>query len=111
MLPSGPTVMPSTPAPSVGILNSVTDPAVVTRTIRFSESEVNQRFPSGPDAIWTPGNAGNSVIAPAVVMRPTPSAASLYSVNQRFPSGPATIIIGPAAAVGTSNSWIVPAVV
>src|SRR5207244_7692374 len=47
---------------------------------------------------------GNSVTAPAVVIRPILLPSS--SVNQRAPSGPAVIPQGVLAAVGTGNSLV-----
>src|SRR2546422_80928 len=45
---------------------------------------------------------GNSVMAPAVVIRPILSPTA--SVNHRFPSGPAVIPTGSLLAVGMGNS-------
>src|ERR1700693_1047371 len=70
-------------------------------------------FPSGP-AVMPAGaelgvETGNSVITPAVVIRPILFAE--ISVNQRFPSDPAAIPTGKLPAVGMENSVISPAVV
>src|SRR5262245_9867120 len=53
-LPSGPSAIPSGPAASVGIENSMAAPAVVRRTILLSVTPVNQRLPSGPDVTALP---------------------------------------------------------
>ena len=62
----------------------------MTRPILFVEYSVTQRLPSEPEAMkWgveLARSRGNSVTAPAVVMRPTLLA--WLSVNQRAPSGP-----------------------
>src|ERR1700758_4942394 len=52
---------------------------------------------------------GNSVITPAVVIRPILLPA--FSTNHRLPSGPAVIPSGDALAVGIGYSVIVPDVV
>ncbi len=44
----------------------------------------------------------NSMMTPAVVIRPTWLA--LNSVNQRLSSGPAAMPLGPLPTVGTGNS-------
>jgi hypothetical protein len=44
----------------------------------------------------------NSVMTPAVVIRPTLLAEN--SVNHRFPSGPAVMSLSVLSAVGTMNS-------
>ena len=60
-------------------------------------------MPSGP----APGVvSGNSVIAPAVVMRPILLPA--FSQNHSAPSGPGMMPIGLAFGVGMSNSVKVP---
>jgi hypothetical protein len=104
--------MPSGLLPGVVVGNSpVTAPAVVIRPILLGEVSVNHRFPSGPPAIEVgplPEVVGNSVIMPAVVIRPILSAPS---VNHKFPSGPAAMPPTPALAVGTGNSVTTPAVV
>src|SRR6266853_1428943 len=77
---------------------------------------VNHRAPSGP-AVMPWGKPlvplgvgiGNSVITPAVVMRPILLA--FCSVNHRAPSGPVVMIWGSLLAVGIGNSVITPAVV
>ena len=67
---------------------------------------VNHRAPSTPTAMFKgeliPAGSANSVITPAVVIRPI--LAPVYSVNQIAPSGPVTIPIGPLLAVGTVYS-------
>jgi hypothetical protein len=70
--------------------------------------------------VMAPGKAisfdrGNSVTAPAVVIRPillkyTPLLSS-FSVNQRAPSGPAVMPLTTALAVGRENAVTVPDVV
>src|SRR4051794_18185639 len=82
------------------------------RAMWLAKNSLNHRLrsaptgrPSGPDVAL---GAGDSVIVPAVVIRPI--FAPLDSVNQRFPSGPAAIPGGWVAGV-TANSVIVPAVV
>ena len=70
MLPSGPAVMPASPAPAVMPLPKVaTTPAGVIRPIRLPVSSVNQRLPSGPAAMpfgWDPAAMPvvNSVTVP-----------------------------------------------
>src|SRR4051794_20991178 len=78
----------------------------------------NQAFPSEPrvgplteSAVLVAGGIWNSVIAPAVVMRPIMSfvqQAGGTSPNQRLPSTPAAIPNGPEPARGMLNSVIVP---
>ena len=67
---------------------------------------MNQRLPSGPAVIEPSAAAvlgtGNSVIAPAGVMRPTWLLTA--SLNQRLPSGPATMPYGSLANGGTVNA-------
>ena len=68
---------------------------------------MNQTLPSGPVAIWLGllfAGSGNSVIAPAGVMRPILFA--FASVNQRLPSGPSAIPVGLLSGVGIENSVI-----
>src|ERR1700687_3074117 len=75
----------------------------------------NQMLPSAPTAslpipekdVGKP--VAISVMAPAVVMRPIFIAED--SANQSAPSGPTTMLVTPAAGVGTGNSAISPAVV
>src|SRR6188768_4060214 len=50
-LPSGPAMMPWTPAAAVGTANVVIAPAVVIRPIWLLPASVNQRLPSGPTAM------------------------------------------------------------
>src|SRR5512135_2996254 len=77
---------------------------------------VNHRFPSGPEVIGaglaSSAGSGNSVMTPAVVMRPIFPIAfgsrKLVSVNQRLPSGPAASPLHCAPTVGTGNSVTVP---
>ncbi len=93
--PSGPAVITCKLAFVVGILYSVTVPAVVILPILFAVCSVNQRFPSGPVVISSGlllVGALYSVIVPAVVILPILS--PLCSVNQRFPSGPVVIPCG-----------------
>src|SRR6266851_4203516 len=116
-LPSEPAVMPSGPQPTENTQiairwNSVMTPAGVMRPIWFPSSSVNQRLPSGPAAMPR-GKLlfvlmRNSVMAPAVVLRPILPTAS---VNQSAPSGPAVMPTGPLLAVGVENSVMAPAVV
>src|SRR5438477_12597778 len=56
---------------------------------------------------------GKTVITPAVVIRPTVPAASLFT-NHKLPSGPLVIAVGALLAeivCGIGYSWITPAVV
>ena len=73
-------------------------------------SSVNHILPSGPAAIPIgPLGAvgrGNSVMTPAVVMRPMAFASS--SVNQRLPVGPIAMNAGRLGRVGVTNSVIMP---
>ena len=62
-------------------------------------------MPSGLLAV----GIGNSVMTPAVVIRPI--LLPLLSVNQRLPSGPAVMPRGTASGVGIGNSVTTPAVV
>src|ERR1700720_1753811 len=91
---------------------SARTPAVVMRPIAEMPRSVNQRAPSGP-AVMLKGAEiwplrGNSVTAPAVVMRPIlpgsvqniPALVVHHSVNQRAPSGPAVIPPGAPNAMG-----------
>jgi hypothetical protein len=81
--------MPNGVLAAVGMSNKVIAPAVVTRPILL-EAVVNQRAPSEPAAMCAGvPSAGNSMIAPDVVIRPIrlPSA----SANQSAPSGPAAM--------------------
>jgi hypothetical protein len=48
----------------------------------------------------------NSVITPAVVIRPMLLA---FSVNQRLPSGPAAMLPDPLLGTGVANSVMTPA--
>jgi hypothetical protein len=50
-LPSGPRIMPSGPAPGVGIGNSVISPRGVMRPILLAAFSANQRLPSAPTVI------------------------------------------------------------
>ena len=80
----------------------------------LTTSSVNHIAPSGPAVMYAaPPAFGlkplNSVITPAVVIRPILSGRN--SVNQRFSSGPAAIPYGLLLAVGTGNSVMTPAVV
>src|SRR5438067_1668014 len=54
---------------------------------------------------------GNSVMAPAVVIRPIRLADAAVSVNQRAPSGPVVIPSGVLPGEGRGNSVMAPAVV
>src|SRR5258708_17074531 len=74
---------------------------------------VNHNAPSGP-VVMPVGplpafGSGNSVIAPAVVMRPILLAK--VSVNQSAPSGPVVMYRMTLPFVGIGNSVITPAVV
>src|SRR5438105_4047677 len=73
---------------------------------------VNHSAPSGP-AVMEPGalGAGNSVMAPAVVMRPIALTLTLRSVNHMAPSGPAVIEKGLLPFTSVGNSVIAPVVV
>ncbi len=83
------------------------------RPIRFLPFSTNQRLPSGPVTMpFAPAFAvpmGNSVMTPAVVMRPT--LLPCFSVNQRWPSGPTVMPVGWLLAFGSGNSVKSPAVV
>jgi hypothetical protein len=81
------------------------------RPIRLPFS-VNQSAPSGPDVI-VPGEfgTGNSVMAPAVVVRPIARSVVLSSVNHIAPSGPAVIEKGLLPFTSVGNSVIAPLVV
>src|SRR5207249_2283253 len=76
-------------------------------------TSVNQRLPSGPTVMIVGKllavGTGNSVIAPAVVMRPI--WLPRRSLNQRLPSGPTVMPTSELLAVGTANSLTTPAVV
>ena len=97
--PSGPAAMPPGLLPKVGIANSVITPAGVIRPIRFPPGSVNQRLPSAPVVIpWAALTELNSVVLPAVVVRPIP----LLEVNQRLPSGPVVDFL-EAQQAETSN--------
>src|SRR5712691_6995549 len=94
--PSGPAVISPGWLAAVGIVNSVTVPAVVIVPIWFAAYSVNQRLVSapGPRVIWLgallPVGIGNSAkMAPEVSTLPIWLA--LVSVNQRFPSEPGAI--------------------
>src|SRR5262249_55604905 len=81
-------------------------PAGVIRPIA-PFSSVNQRLPSGPavisaGALAVVRPAENSVMTPAVVIRPM----AWRSVNQRLPSGPRVIPMGWPLVVGMPNSRI-----
>jgi hypothetical protein len=78
--------------------------AAVIRPIRAGAGSVNQRLPSGPAAMPFPLLPGNSVMAPAAVMRAIPT---LSPVNQRLPSAPPAMPLAPLAG----NSVMTPAVV
>jgi hypothetical protein len=94
----------------VGMKNWMMVPAGVIRPILFLPNSVNHTLPSGPVVIPNvpPVEPGNSVITPAVVIRPM---LSVLSVNQRFPSGPTVIPRGPLKGVGMGNSVMTPVVV
>src|SRR5438309_2018156 len=83
---------------------SVMAPAVVIRPILLIS--VNQRAPSGPDAIACGKLAAvgrtYSVMLPAVVTRPI--LLPVDSVNQSAPSGPGTIANGLLPGVGIGYS-------
>src|SRR5262245_5304711 len=92
MSPSGPLAIPAPPDP--GMVNSVMTPAGLIRAIFFATLvSQNQTFPSGPGAIplgmMLGVGTGNSLIPPAVVIRPTLLA--VVSRNQILPSGPAVM--------------------
>src|SRR5258708_23511635 len=99
--PSGPVVM--LVGALDGIRNSVSEPAVVIRTILLAVGSVNHSAPSGPAVMSTgSASAGNSVTTPAVVMRPILPAVGWAepapSVDHTPPSGPA----------GRAHSWPLP---
>src|SRR5712692_9327426 len=109
--PSGPAVMPAASVPATGRVNWRMCPlAGLIAPIRPSDS-VNHIRPSGP-AVMSKGKVlpatGNSVIAPAVVIRPILLA--LNSVNHSAPSGPTAIRRGSLFAVGMENSLKCPAI-
>src|SRR6188474_1124408 len=99
--------MPSGPLPGA-TSNSVNTPAVVTLPTfgGFAPNSVNHSAPSGPAVIsWGAlglVGIGNSVMAPAVVIRPI--LCPFSSVNQSAPSGPAVMPAGRLTGVGTGNS-------
>src|SRR6266568_5230733 len=79
--------------------------------IRSVLNSVNQRLPLGPEAIPSGSTLSRdvvSVIAPAVVIRPSRCPAN--SVNHSAPSGPVVIPDG-AEPAGRGNSVILPVVV
>src|SRR6266568_3119246 len=79
--------------------------------IRSVLNSVNQRLPLGPEAIPSGSTLSRdvvSVIAPAVVIRPSRCPAN--SVNHSAPSGPVVMSIG-VPLCGSGNSVITPAVV
>src|ERR1700704_67082 len=83
------------PPSVVGIVNSVTAPAVVILPFLLAVYSVNHNAPSGPLVIangWL--LIGNSVITPPVVARRILLAS--FSVNQSAPSDP----VAPAELVG-----------
>src|SRR5437660_1682272 len=90
--------------------NSVTTPLGVIRPILFTVYSVNQRLPSGPDAMSPdelPLGMRNSVTTPLGVSRPIVLA--LSSVNQRVPSGSEVIARALPSRWGSGNSWILSA--
>src|SRR5271166_6527092 len=94
-LPSGPDAMFVGALLAVGIGYSVKTPAVVSLVTILRPFSTNHRLPSGPVVIpyargAGPAGIGNSVIAPARVMRPI-LLVGPYSVNQRAPSGPSVM--------------------
>src|SRR6266542_1948525 len=109
MLPSEPVVIPATSwlEPGTAMWVTMAPAVVITPTMFWPEtSSVNHRLPSGP-AVMPKGTATelwveNSVITPAVVMRPT-RPPTTFSVNHRLLSGPTTMAQGLTLAVGTGN--------
>ena len=107
-LPSGPAAIPRGPLKAVGIVNSVTAPAVVIRPILLvlpPLNSTNQRLSSGPNAKPKEPlieGMGNSVMTPLGVTRAI--LPPLSSANQTLPSGPATIPRGSLIGVGIGNS-------
>src|SRR4051812_20498017 len=107
-LPSGPGAMWKAPAAAVGTGYSFTtgvESVVARATLLGLAPMANQRFPSGPGVMPAGAELGvraKSVIAPAVVVRP--SLEALSSVNQRLPSDPGTMLRGTAPAVGIRKS-------
>src|SRR5205823_3889108 len=94
--------------------NSVTTPLGVIRPILFTVYSVNQRLPSGPDAMSPdelPLGMRNSVTTPLGVMRPILFGPLLSSANQTLPSGPAVISLGLLLGVGTGKDLTEPLVV
>src|SRR6266567_2576398 len=109
--PSGPAAMPAASVSATGRVNWRMCPlAGLIAPIRPSDS-VNHIRPSGP-AVMSKGKVlpatGNSVIAPAVVIRPILLA--LNSVNHSAPSGPTAIRRGSLFVVGMENSLKCPAI-
>src|SRR5215470_12323358 len=104
--------------PLPAIANSVTTPLTgLIRPILLAPFSVNHRLPSGP-AVMPAGllasvGMGNSVIAPAGVIRPmwlTPFVSAPDSTNQRLLSGPLVMPCGRLSVVGIEVSVIVPSV-
>src|SRR5258708_26436703 len=86
--PSGPVVM--LVGALDGIRNSVSEPAVVIRTILLAVGSVNHSAPSGPAVMSTgSASAGSSVTTPAVVIRPILPAVGLATLPPSvYPSAP-----------------------
>src|SRR5262245_58280065 len=99
---AGPLVWPENVGAELGIMYSVTTPAVVIRPILFPPESVNQSAPSGP-VVRRPGVAGAGSVyfattVPSRVMRlrleksggPI-SGGRAATVIHKLPSGPAAI--------------------
>src|SRR5205085_12262518 len=80
------------------------------RPILFTVYSVNQRLPSGPDAMSPdelPLGMRNSVTTPQGVMRPILFGPLLSSANQTLPSGPA-VMPPDELPLGSGNSVMTP---
>jgi hypothetical protein len=101
-LPSGPAMMPWSPAAAVGTANFVIAPAVVMRPIWLLPASVNQRLPSGPTAMsgrWplvvTGNSARTSLPSWLGMTRPTTAAPPpSEATSQTLASGPVTSACG-----------------
>src|SRR5262245_29503710 len=108
--------MPATvaaPAPSTDAGPASTAGGVVIRPIAGSVPlSVNQTLPSGPGPIpytVAPGFSPelNSMISPAVVIRPIASIGSASSVNQRAPSGPPAMKYGQLPVIRPAENLVI----
>jgi len=75
----------------------------------YDADKVGREWRSTPRRLLGPTRNVNSLIAPAVVIRPI--LLPWCSVNQSAPSGPAVMPWGPLPGVGTVNSVMTPVVV